>query len=391
MTRSPDSLLCSSRNFGFALHVLLFAFDLDALAFDVEPQPVEDRHVLIRHPDQSKESEQVSAPIRENQFVARDDKEECRDPMAEAVFARKQIKELAHQHMPRLLATARAKFSRFAKNLFVSDRPANARDRQRDQQQFDDLDAKFTGGHGSKEAEITSSVVFARLAVRRRTRCRATFTLVFLYYITDRKQLCANEGDARRLLLERVRMAATAGVDAIQIRERDLSTRELTELGRRAVEIVRKASPSAKLLINSRSDVAIACGADGVHLRSDNISAAEARAIFMHAGMLRPIIGVSCHSRAEVELAEGHGADFAVFGPIFEKDRELKEEGLASLQSVCHCRAAKASMPVLALGGVNLENAQECLQAGAAGIAGIRLFQNRNVEQVISQLRKLAA
>lgn len=213
---------------------------------------------------------------------------------------------------------------------------------------------------------------------------------MFLYYITDRKQLSTNENDARRLLLERVRMAAAAGVDAIQIRERDLSARELTELGRQAVELVREASPTAKLLINSRSDVAIACRADGVHLRSDDISAAEARAIFMRAGILQPVIGVSCHSRTEVELAEGHGADFAVFGPIFEKDRETKEEGLASLQSLCHHRAAKPPMPVLALGGVNVENAQACLQAGAAGIAGIRLFQNGKVEQVISQLRKLA-
>src|SRR5690242_1612177 len=162
-------------------------------------------------------------------------------------------------------------------------------------------------------------------------------------------------------------MAATAGVDAIQIRERDLSGRELTEWGKRAVELVRKANPSAKVLINSRSDVAIACEADGVHLRSDDISAAEARAIFMHAGILRPVIGVSCHSRAEVELAEGHGADFAVFGPVFEKDREIKkEDGLSSLQAVCSRRAGKPPMPVIALGGISLENAKECLRTGAA-------------------------
>lgn len=212
---------------------------------------------------------------------------------------------------------------------------------------------------------------------------------MFLYYITDRKQLAANEDDARRLLLDRISMAASAGVDAIQIRERDLSARELTELGRAAVEIVRKNNASAKVLINSRSDIAIACGADGVHLRSDDISAAEARAIFMHAGILRPVIGVSCHSRAEVELAEGHGADFVVFGPIFEKDREIKQEGLALLQAVSNRRAAKPPMPVLALGGVSLQNAQECLRAGAAGIAGIRLFQNGKIEQVISNLREL--
>lgn len=218
----------------------------------------------------------------------------------------------------------------------------------------------------------------------------ATFKRVFLYYITDRKQLSTNEAEARRLLLDCIREAASAGVGAIQIREGDLSARELTELGKHAVEIVRQANPSTKLLINSRCDIAIACGADGVHLRSDDISAAEARAIFMQTGVLRPVIGVSCHTPVEVDLAEGHGADFAVFGPVFEKDRQPTHKGITALREACHRRAAKPPMPVLALGGVTAENAGECLQAGAAGIAAIRLFQNGNVEHIISRLRKLA-
>lgn len=125
--------LCSSRSVDLALHLVLFAFDLNALAFDVEPQPVEDRHVLIRHPDQSKESKQVSAPIRENQFVAGNDKEKRRDPMAEAVFAGKQIEELPNEHMPSLLAASRAKFARLAEDFLMRDGPANARDGQCDQ------------------------------------------------------------------------------------------------------------------------------------------------------------------------------------------------------------------------------------------------------------------
>ena len=220
---------------------------------------------------------------------------------------------------------------------------------------------------------------------------RANFERVFLYYITDRKQLSTREDDARRLLLERIRMAAAAGVNAIQLRERDLSTRMLTELGKRAIEIVREVNPSTKLLINSRSDVAIACGADGVHLRSDDISASEVPAIFMRAGMLRPVIAASCHTMAEVELVEGHGADFAVFGPVFEKARETWEKGITALHNACHRRAANPPMPVLALGGVNTKNAFECLQAGAAGIAAIRMFQDGNVQRVISELRRLAA
>src|SRR5581483_11090211 len=133
-TRWPDHpipSLCSSwRRFRLALDVVFFAFNLNALAFDVEPQPVEDRHVLICHPDQGEQPEQVSAPIRENQLVAGDDKEECRDPMAEAVLAGKQIKEFPDKHMPSLLATARAEFARLTEDLFMCNGPANARDRQ---------------------------------------------------------------------------------------------------------------------------------------------------------------------------------------------------------------------------------------------------------------------
>lgn len=118
---------------------MLFALDLHALAFDVEAQPVEDRHVLVRHPDQGKEAEQVSAPIWEDQLVAGDKKEERRYPVAEAVLTGKQIKEFADEDMPCLLAAARAKVARLAEDLLMSDRPADARDRERDQQQFNDL------------------------------------------------------------------------------------------------------------------------------------------------------------------------------------------------------------------------------------------------------------
>lgn len=157
--------LCSSRAVDLALHLVLFAFDLNALAFDVEPQPVEDRHVLIGHPDERKEPEQISAPIWEDQLVAGDNKKDCRDPVTEAVFAGKQIKEFADEHMARFLTAARAEFTRLAEDFFVSDRPANARNRKRDQQQFDDLDTQFAGGHGSKEAEMFSGVAFARCRI----------------------------------------------------------------------------------------------------------------------------------------------------------------------------------------------------------------------------------
>jgi thiamine-phosphate pyrophosphorylase len=216
---------------------------------------------------------------------------------------------------------------------------------------------------------------------------------LFLYYITDSMQL---EGQERtRLLLRCIQAAAKAGVDAIQLREKHLSARELNELALRAVEIIRVANGAKKsktrLLINSRVDVAVACGADGVHLRSDDVSAADARAVFMQVGVTRPIIAVSCHTLREVQLAEGHGADFAVFGPVFGKvGVESSAVGIAGLRQACHERAAaKPPMSVLALGGIDLSNARECLEAGAAGIAGVRLFQSGDVGETVSRLRKL--
>jgi thiamine-phosphate pyrophosphorylase len=201
-----------------------------------------------------------------------------------------------------------------------------------------------------------------------------------------------------RLLLDRISEAVNAGIDAIQLREKDLNARELVELGTGAVEIVRRVNAPGescvrtRLLINSRVDAAIACGADGVHLRSDDISAADARVIFAQAGILSPLIGVSCHTVQEASLAEGHGADFAVYGPVFGKaGDQTAPTGLAGLEAACRKRrAAEHPMPVLALGRVTANNAAECLKAGVRGIAGIRLFQNGNLAETVSRLRKLA-
>jgi thiamine-phosphate pyrophosphorylase len=113
----------------------------------------------------------------------------------------------------------------------------------------------------------------------------------------------------------------------------------------------------------------------------------------MQGGLIRSTIAVSCHTVQEIELAEGQGADFAVFGPVFGKAGvESSALGIAGLTQACRGRAAaKPAMPVLALGGIDLSNARECLEAGAAGIAGIRLFQSGNVEETVSRLRKLTA
>jgi thiamine-phosphate pyrophosphorylase len=216
-----------------------------------------------------------------------------------------------------------------------------------------------------------------------------------LYYITDRHQFSADEYENRKRLLAKIREAACAGVDYIQLREKDLRTRELEALSRDALKVLdelRTENPKLRtaLLINSRTDVALAIGADGIHLRSNDISPKEVRAIWKsgYVGTAAresspelPLIGVSCHMPEEVNQAAENAADFAVFAPVFEK-RGATPAGLDPLR-----RACRAGIPVLALGGVTLDNAQSCLQAGASGIAGIRLFQQNSIAEVVHKLR----
>ena len=209
-----------------------------------------------------------------------------------------------------------------------------------------------------------------------------------LYYITDRSQFRGDEKARRHALLAKVAEAARAGVDYIQLREKDLSTRELETLAREVVELVRENSPSTRLLINSRTDVALAAGADGVHLRADDVAPHEVRKV-LEVSAHRPLttdhflVAASCHTAADVFHAESEAADFAVFAPVFEK-KDTQPTGLGALREVC-----RAKVPVLALGGVNIENAASCLNAGAAGIAAIRLFQENKIEDVVRALRAL--
>jgi thiamine-phosphate pyrophosphorylase len=207
-----------------------------------------------------------------------------------------------------------------------------------------------------------------------------------LYYITDRRQFPGNGQEQERRLLARIAECAAAGVDYIQLREKDLSTRALEALANLAMAALN--GSRTKLLINSRTDVALACGAHGVHLPGNDLPASEVRVIFSRAGVVAPVIGVSVHAPAAVAYAESHGADFAVFGPVFEKDSAANPAGLPQLRQICgRTQAVASAMPVLALGGVTLKNAQLCLQAGAAGIAGIRLFQENDARVVVKQLR----
>ncbi len=336
---------------------------------------------------------------------------------------------------------------------------------------------------------------------------------MLLYYITDRHAFPGTEAEKRVRLLAKIAEAARCGVDFIQLREKDLSPRELERLAREAVQAVRDhtARPTSanngqmwgtqrvvtRILINSRVDIALAVEADGVHLTSNDIDASDARAMWGASKGLTSaakaadsgdvdgtaeavpfpnsqkqsnsskmdgtakavpfpnsqkqsnsskmdgtaeavpcpnsehqyrseavpcpndsgfVVGVSCHTVDEVRCAEAQGADLAVFAPVFEKkvregergrdvpataagtaalrserrDRDItlfsrsNEEGLAALKPACQ---GTSRMPVLALGGITLENARDCIQAGAAGIAAIRLFQDNDIAEIVSKLR----
>src|SRR5262249_21231282 len=204
----------------------------------------------------------------------------------------------------------------------------------------------------------------------------------YLYYITDRTQFPGSEQNRRKQLLATIGHAARSGVDFVQLREKDLSAREVECLAAEALAEIQKNLPShsppgTRLLINSRLDIALAVDAAGVHLRSDDIAVADARKIISAAGNPSFLAAASCHSPVEVERSAAEGADFVVFAPVFEKSgiESASPAGLSRLGEAC-----RVGIPVLALGGITLDNAAVCIRAGASGVAGIRLFQRSSMQ-----------
>lgn len=185
-------------------------------------------------------------------------------------------------------------------------------------------------------------------------------------------------------MLAKIAEAGTVGVHYIQLREKDLSARELEQLAKQALARLEQ-HKSTRLLVNSRLDVALAAGAHGVHLRAEDYSPAEARKVAALAGR-DILVGVSCHSVKEVATAESERADLVVLGPIFSKAGAAQSSlGLEELRRACK----SAKVPVMALGGVTLTNACECIRAGANGIAGIRLFQESDISALVPALQAL--
>lgn len=177
-------------------------------------------------------------------------------------------------------------------------------------------------------------------------------------------------------ILRLVQAAVNAEVPLFQIREKSLQARVLYELTSRAAEITR--GSKTRLLVNDRSDIARAAGADGVHLTTRSLPADVVRNIY--GGEF--LIGVSTHSLREAEEARKDGADFVVFGPVFDTESKRtfgEPQGLGKLREVTR---ALAEFPVLAIGGITLDNVAECFAAGASGVAAIRLLSG--AEQMAS-------
>ena len=169
-------------------------------------------------------------------------------------------------------------------------------------------------------------------------------------------------------ILGQVSAAVAAGIQLIQLREKRLTACVLFELTARAAEITR--GTSTRLLVNDRADIAAGAGADGVHLTTGSLEPQIVRKTFGDDFL----IGASTHSLEEATAARDGGADFVVFGPIFPTPPKAEYGPPLGVDRLADVASELAPFPVLALGGISTENAQECLRAGASGIAGISLF-----------------
>ncbi len=156
---------------------------------------------------------------------------------------------------------------------------------------------------------------------------------------------------------------ARAGVPAVQLREKDLADRACFEL----LRLLRGVLPSSQLLANGRADLALAAGADGVHLPADGVPTSALRSRFGD----RLLLGRSTHTVEEVAREAASGADYVTFGPVFASPGKTAPVGLGALAD-----ATRLGVPVLALGGIGVEELPRVAAAGAAGAAGIRLFRD---------------
>jgi thiamine-phosphate pyrophosphorylase len=191
---------------------------------------------------------------------------------------------------------------------------------------------------------------------------------VILCLVTDRRRLAgaaATLEHSRRCLASQARYAVEAGIDLLQIRERDLEAAALTSVVRDLLAITR--GTKTRLVVNDRLDVALACGADGVHLRGDSIPSGEARRL-APPGFL---IGRSVHAVDDARRAAGE--DYLIAGTVWSSTSKAPSHTLVGIEGL-RAIVAAASVPVLAIGGMTAHGVDEVARAGAAGCAAIGLF-----------------
>jgi thiamine-phosphate pyrophosphorylase len=208
-----------------------------------------------------------------------------------------------------------------------------------------------------------------------------------LYLITRGATAETTTPDSKEFhhILQQVSAAVTAGIHLIQIREKELTAQVLFELATNLVAIAR--GSSTRVLVNDRADIAASAGADGVHLTTLSLTPDVIRRTFG----AKFLIGSSTHSLVAAQSARRQGVDFAVFGPIFPSPSKEKYGQPLGLGKLSEAARELASFPLIALGGVSLENVNECLLAGASGIAGITLFSEPNtLATTVETINKLS-
>jgi thiamine-phosphate pyrophosphorylase len=184
-------------------------------------------------------------------------------------------------------------------------------------------------------------------------------------------------------ILKLIESAVSAGIDLVQIREKNLNSRVLFQLASSASQISERSN--TRVLVNDRADIAAAAGADGVHLTTRSLPPEVVRQTF--GGEL--LIGVSTHSLAEAAVARKQSADFVVFGPVFETPGKNLYGEAAGLPALKRVTEALAGFPVLALGGVNVERSRASFEAGAQGVAAIRMFNDpAELKQTVAAIRR---
>lgn len=198
------------------------------------------------------------------------------------------------------------------------------------------------------------------------------------YAITSRALFTGDEAEKQAALIAQCSRWSQEGIDLIQLREKDLAASVQAELARSILQGI--AGSKTSLLINTRADVAFATGAHGVHLTAapGELTPTQVRQLYAAVNAPEPLITISCHTIEEVRRAVPHKPDAIVFAPVFGKavagEAVVPAAGLDKLRVAC---AVATPIPVYALGGITHKNAESCIEAGAAGVAGIRLFSVR--------------